>query len=796
MAKPKRGKARKNGRVDLEDDGPLEWLAPLVEETYYRLAPRGSATPAPPKRKPVAGKSYRSTHVRGAGESLLVKPDQSVWTNRLREFKGRKAATRPRKNWRPLGPMQVLNGQTEGNQPVAGRVSGMAIAPGGRTVYAATACGGVFRSDNGGASWRSLMNGFDRNPTQFASSSLACGAIAIDPNDPQRVYVGTGEGDTHNLFRRRIVNALPAFRGIGPIRSDNGGRTWIIEPTARGSPDLAGDAFFALAVDPANRNNVVAGTIRGLYQRVRTRDRRFAWTLRKQGVYSSVIAVSSGRTRRFFAAKWGGGVFQSDDGNDWTSTGTGFPRADVGRIALAAQPNNLDVLYAFVATDEGGVNGVYRLSSGVWKECENPPNALPGFQGDYDLTITVDPEDIDLIYLGGDRGRVDPFPGSVWRCVVRQVGSRFLITDRTSIGTHAHADIHVLVHTPGKPHELWCGCDGGVFLNRNPRRTGRFMSRNNGLSCLCCNFIAQHPDDAHILFTGLQDNGTARMAAGSRWTRVQGGDGGYCVVNWADPDKVLAFQGGTVFRSIRGGKTQASFRRVMEQDTVTMTQPIVSAPYNPSSPEDADFVAIGRGNRVFISSNFGHRWPKQMQIKLPLKTSRVFALAFASTSRLFIGTTKGVVFRADRSGQRWSYIRLDKGKGGAPLGVKGLITDIAVDWSDHDRASVYVVFGGMGVRDRPHVWRFDGNGWKARSGKGRNRLLNVEHTALVVDPKKQDHLYVGADIGVWYSDDAGRTWTVMENGLPDASIFDLQLHPTRRLLRAATHGRGVYEIRV
>ena len=69
------------------------------------------------------------------------------------------------------------------------------------------------------------MDGFDVDPTNFASTSLACGALAIDPSDPNRVFVGTGEGDTHQIFMQRIINALPAYRGIGPIRTDDGGLT-------------------------------------------------------------------------------------------------------------------------------------------------------------------------------------------------------------------------------------------------------------------------------------------------------------------------------------------------------------------------------------------------------------------------------------------------------------------------------------------------------------------------------------------------------------------------------------------
>jgi hypothetical protein len=74
--------------------------------------------------------------------------------------------------------------------------------------------------------------------------------------------------------------------------------------------------------------------------------------------------------------------------------------------------------------------------------------------------------------------------------------------------------------------------------------------------------------------------------------------------------------------------------------------------------------------------------------------------------------------------------------------------------------------------------------------------LDVEHNAVVVDRVAPDNVYVGADIGVWHSVDAGVTWRPLSNGLPDAPVFDLQIHPTRRLLRASTHGRGLYELRL
>src|SRR5438132_14146890 len=110
------------------------------------------------------------------------------------------------------------------------------------------------------------MDNFDIDPTAFAGTSLACGAIAIDESDSNRVYVGTGEGDTNAIFSARLTNALPTYRGVGAVRTDDGGANWHNEVTDGGSPTLVGAAFFALAVDPADRENVVAATNIGLYR--------------------------------------------------------------------------------------------------------------------------------------------------------------------------------------------------------------------------------------------------------------------------------------------------------------------------------------------------------------------------------------------------------------------------------------------------------------------------------------------------------------------------------------------------
>jgi hypothetical protein len=787
-----------------DGSGPLEWLLPMLESAYTPLTAPGASAQSITS---AVASSLNST-----GAAMMTPARPTVWRDVLLEYKRRKAAAiAPQaapaivpgapivpgaRNWLPLGPSVVIDGQTVGNQPVAGRVSRLAVAPGGAVVYAASANGGVFRSADGGTTWRSMMDRFDLDPNSFASASLVCGGIALDLADPNRVYVGTGEGDTLQLFRLRVTSALPAYRGIGAIRTDDGGANWIVESS---SPDLAGEAFFAIAVDPRDRENVLGATTAGLYRRVPTSGGQFQWARVRPGVHATVVATSSSGTTRFFCAVWGQGaapssVMHSDDGGaTWTATGTGFPTGDVGRIALGVQPDKQNLIYAFVTTAAGALQGVYRLDGVTqgWKRVNAVPNVLPGGQGSYDLSIAVDPVNPNLIYLGGDRMDQPPWGGSVWRCEIAASGSAFKVNRSSSIGTHAHADVHFVCHTPGDSNELWCCCDGGVFLNRDPRGTGEFVSQNSGLACLCSNFIGQHPTDPNVLFSGLQDNGTAHTASGPIWTHVSGGDGGYCLINWADPDRVLVYANGVVYRSTTGGTTHDGWAPVWNFGWATMTQPIVGVPYDPANPSSADLVAVGAAQLVYLSNDFADNWLQPITIPGGAAAGAVFALAFATSNRLFAGTTRGQVFRADRSGNSWSLVRVDNVPAG-PLGVVGLVSEVAVDWADPTGGSVYVAFGGMG--DRRRVWHFDGTRWEARSGTSGNSLLDVEHNAITVDRSAPNNVYVGADIGVWHSADSGLNWQPLENGLPDAPVFDLQIHQTQRLLRAATHGRGIYEI--
>jgi hypothetical protein len=705
----------------------------------------------------------------------------------------------PANNWISIGPSVLRQGQGGVKPPTSGRAVGIAVAPAGTRVYVATANGGVWRSNDTGVTWRSLMEAWDLNPTTAASDSLACGAIAIVPGPPDVIFVGSGEGDGG------------AYNGVGPIVSFDDGTNWATEQVAVGSPALAGSAFYSLAVDPANADRVVAGSRQGVYRREPNGASGFHWARKTMGTATwvpSVVVARQGTTTTFYAARWFGPVYTSTDGDTWTVVGAGFPTTNVGRVGLAVQPGNPNVIYALVArSDNSQLLGLYRLdlADGTWRQVTGVPGQLFGpnptaGQGWYDLVVAVDPNDVNRVYVGGATvSSGGDWSGAFYRGDLTVVGTAVSMTP-TFIGNSVHADIHALAFAPGDSNKLWVGCDGGVFYSTNPTGSGDiFAQRNTGLATLTLEHLGQHPTEDAVLFCGSQDNGGQRFSGEEAWLYSSGGDAGFQLVNWNDPYRVLStYVYGTIRRSTNGG-VRYSYLDVSVplamSEQVLFYAPMAGTPRNPGTPAEANVVAFG-SIRPWISTAFGGGWTSIPNGTLAGDSlnERIRALAFASATRLYAGTMSGGVYQFDQAGATWTRTQINTIGGANALSLAGPVTDIAVDLADATGSSIYLTFGGVG--DYRHVWHFDGIQWQQRSGPAVGNaasLLDVQANAIVVDPANPTNIYVGADIGVWTSTNGGSGWAPFSEGLPDAGVLDLALHGPRRLLRAATHGRSVYE---
>ena len=571
------------------------------------------------------------------------------------------------RNWIPIGPAGVKEGQAYQNPVVSGRAKAIAVAPDGKRVYLATANGGAWFSPDSGHSWKPLMNGlnyFDRpgsspfpiiRPVVTSDNenitSLSCGAIALVPGTNQAndtLYVGTGEGD----------GRTDAYVGIGALYSKNGGHSWQNELS---DVPLYGSGFYGIVYDPAHPENPVGATSIGIFRREPHLD-GFRWNRKPsvpvdRRISGLAFAKAADGTTAYFAAVWGGGIYSSVDGIIWNSLGTSFPTNRIGRIAISAKPDDPKIVYAQIAyswlpagvvaseTDPeyGLLHGIYRLDlniDNIWRKVEGVTQNVFGSdvtkqgQGDYDNAIIVSPDNPNLIYLGGS---TVSFNGSWVAALFRlhiQVqtdGTPYITQMPSTIGTNVHADVHGFAFSPGEPQKLWVACDGGLFFtDRAKWGTGQiFKSCNLGLQTLTMNYLGGHPTEDEVLFCGAQDNGGLRYTGEDVWLHSTPGDGGTFLVNWLDPKRAIINYNNNVFNRVLNGGNRNDvgdydFRQsrvpvnvnsnaalhelFLFYSPVTQVSPPPNIdPTNAAHVRQSNILAFGT-QRPWISIDFGRNW--------------------------------------------------------------------------------------------------------------------------------------------------------------------------------------------
>ena len=162
-------------------------------------------------------------------------------------------------NWNPLGPAVVRQGQASGSPLVSGRITSLAVGPGGTRVYCGSANGGVWYSPDGGDTW-SALDEYAVVPTTGPqgrhADSLAVGALSVQfgaARGSDRIFVGTGEAN----------GSADAYFGVGIKYSTDGGATFQLEGT-----NLASAQVFKIVIDPDDPGICVWPPPRiGLFQR-------------------------------------------------------------------------------------------------------------------------------------------------------------------------------------------------------------------------------------------------------------------------------------------------------------------------------------------------------------------------------------------------------------------------------------------------------------------------------------------------------------------------------------------------
>jgi len=694
-------------------------------------------------------------------------------------------------------------------------------------VYVGAAQGGVYRSLDGGLNWTPI---FDN------AMSLAIGSLALAPSNPEILYVGTGEPN----------GSQDSFFGVGLYRIDNASTTAnltgpIDPPVATGiagTTAFTGRAISQVLVHPTDPNTIFVSTYTGTGTNPGQVMGFDIPPLALLGVYRSTNATTASPTFTKLNVTTSGSippdtsgnarirdiVFDPADPNVLVAWVYGAASAGNGGIyrttnALAPTPVFTQVVVTLTADTPaeltanrvGGVtrmwaatgesNGRLRRSTDGGATWTAPLAGGVNFcnpQCFYDIAVAAHPTLANTLHLGGSPSLV--------QARSTDGGDTF-----ASFAAGLHVDTHAIEYAPSNPNIMYFGSDGGIWRSSDEGLT--WASRNN-TSYHATQFqsIAIHPTDREFLIGGTQDNGTEFKQPDGTWIRTDGGDGGYSLIDQNAVDVTNVTQYHTYFNTTAamgfarrftavppvGGWSSfgcgAGFTAngmVCPSQSVLFYAPMTLGPGNPNT------VYFG-GDQLWRSTNNGTTMASVSQVLSPGITGAVVTIGISPQNdavriagtrngRLFATTTGANPIPEHTSAAMPKPHPLDPNQ-------RRAVTAVVVDPTNPNIG--YAAFGGYGVAAGQHIWKTTnlagGPGDWFPAGNG---IPDVPVNAMVIDPGAANTVYAGTDIGVYVTQDGGATWVPYTTGMPRVTVFSLTFQNVvgQRVIRAATHGRGIWE---
>jgi photosystem II stability/assembly factor-like uncharacterized protein len=729
--------------------------------------------------------------------------------------------------------LKALDYRSIGPTQQSGRFVDFAVpAQKPHTFYAASASGGLWKTENNGQTFEALFE----NEKVFS-----IGDIAVAPSDPETLWLGSGEAN----------NSRSTYWGDGVYKSTDGGKTWA-NVGLRESHHIG-----RIVIHPSDPDVVYVAALGHLYSENRERgvfkttDGGRTWAkvldvvvegrsigavdlIMDPGDAETLYAASYDRFRKPWTFGLGGpgsGVHKTNDGGrTWTKLTNGLPGGVLGRIGLAIYPKDPRILYAEVEnankpglspedrwkeilegkSSAGMIDGeVYRSDDAgtSWRKVSQEKRSIGGNPGYYYGQIIVDPNDDKLVYVLSVGVLASRDGGKTWTEPFRFGG------DNHALWIDPKDGRHMLL---GYDHGLGVTWDGGAsWYHPDFLSLGQFYA---------IDFDMSYP---YRVAGGLQDNGSkmgpnTRVGGGGGfagrargagsgsgvpggppirledWFSVGGGDGMYNVFDRSTNRTLYnESQFGPLTRIdlVTGEAKPIAYQRQKPEIRWNWCAPILVSAHNGDTIYHC-------GNIVVMSTNQGETWTEispDLSTNDPAKltvggkggdgniqycTIATFDESPLVPGLLWAGTDDGNVWVTRDNGRAW--IKLNDRIAGNP---GYWVSRVAA--SNFDPGTAYVSYTGFRNDDfRPYVYKTTDYGatWTSLAAGLAEGPVNV----IREDVKNPNLLFAGTDFGVYVSTDGGVSWLKMKNDMPTQPVHDLKIQPRESDLIVATHGRGAY----
>jgi len=643
-----------------------------------------------------------------------------VWREMEKYNSSNRSITSGAGNWTFIGPT------TTASLSGAGRLNFVRIHPtNANTLFVGSPSGGLWKSTNGGTSWTSN--------TDLIAQVIGCTDLAIDPVNPNIMYLATGDGDASDNY------------SVGILKTTDGGNTW----NTTGLSFSVGNTrtMSKILIDPNNTSTLIAATSGGIF---RSADAGVTFTMVQGGSFKD-MEFMPGDPNTVYAC--GTEFFvSSDNGVTWVRTTAGLPTAaNVSRMAIAVTPGNVYNVYMIIGlpAPNYGTLGFFRSTNQGASFAQFSTPSL-GNQQWYDLCIAVNPSNALEVMVGGQtQFQKSTNQGSTW----------------TNIGGGMHVDHHDVIYTSSTT--LYVANDGGIFRSTN--NGSSWTNLNNNLAISQMYGFGQSTSNANLLLTGWQDNGTNRY--NGAWSASMGGDGMLAFIGRTNDQNMWGSQyNGSLNRSTNGGGSWSGANSGITEAGAWVT------PWR-EDPVTANTLWAGFIN-MWKSTNGGQSWTSPGTITG--NTATIVAIAISPANNQVIWASTGnALYKSINGGATWSAVT------SVPLGY---ISYIACSNADANKA--WVTYSGFNAANKVYQTNNQGTTWTDVSSLS---MPNIPVNCIAYMNGSNDGLYIGTDAGVFYKDATMNVWQPFGNGLPNVVVSQIEIYYAGNKIRTSTYGRGMWE---